>query len=157
MTDTGATNHTAGVIESVFGTADGRGIPELSRAKLRLYDGSTLEARMPGPIGDETTFRALPVVFEFIDLGICPICLTPGPTSRERDLPRSQRLQLSPLIESIHIARSAAEPTPGEIVLMVRADAGEDSARFVISFNRVFAVGWPLEPITGFHAMERPS
>jgi hypothetical protein len=294
MTDTGANNHTAGVIESVFGKADGRGIPELSRATFRLNDGSTLEARMPRPVGDGTTFRALPVVFEFSDLGICPICLTPGPNSREhvpphsiggnalvltcercnnefgskyephlqgwyegsigkvrlsgadvngtrfageylarenpaggfvlfqqgksdpevdrilqagapfemtypeadtarmhvaavksaylaacaalravprtpradalraelvamRDLPRSQRLQLGPLIESIRVARSAAEPTPGEIVLMAGAGADENSARFVISFNRVFAVDWPLEPIMGFHAIERPS
>jgi hypothetical protein len=89
MTDTGANNHTAGVIESVFGKADGRGIPELSRATFRLNDGSTLEARMPRPVGDGTTFRALPVVFEFSDLGICPICLTPGPNSREHVPPHS--------------------------------------------------------------------
>lgn len=294
MTDTGASNHTTGVIESVYGKADGRGIPELSRATFRLSDGSMLEARMPPPAGDETTFRALPVLFEFIDLGICPICLTPEPTSREhvpprsiggnaliltcercnnefgskyephlqgwyegsigkvtlsgadvtgrrfageylvrenpaggfilfqrgksdpevdrilqagasfemtypeadtarmhiaavksaylaacaamrgiprtpradelraellalRDLPRSQRLQLSPLMESIRVARSAAEPAPGDVMLMAGPGADEGTTRFVISFNRVFAVDWPLEPITGFHTMKAPA
>lgn len=294
MTETGADNHTKGVIESVFGKADGRGIPELSRATLRMADGSVLEARLPQPVGDKSTFRALPVVFEFVDFGICPICLSPGPTSREhvpphsiggnvlvltcelcnnefgskyephlqgwyegsigkvkisgadvsgsrfageylvrespageviyfqhgrydpevdrilqaggsfeitypeadiarmrvaaiksaylaacaamgaiptspraeelraelfalRDVSRSQRLQLSPLMKSIQIARTAAEPVPGEIVLMVGAGAEKTSARYVISFNRVFAVDWPLEPITGLHAVERPT
>ncbi len=283
------------MIESVFGKADGRGIPELSRATFRLNDGSMLEARMPQPAGDETTFRALPVVFEFIDLGICPICLTPAPTSREhvpphsiggkalvltcgrcnnefgskyephlrewyegsmgkvtlsgadvtgrrfageyllrqnsaggfilfqqgksdpavdrilqagasfemtypeadtarthiaavksaylaacaamrtiprtpradevrtellalRDLPRSQRLQLSPLMESMRLARSAAEPAPGDVVLMAGPGADNGTVRFVISFNRVFAVDWPPEPITGFHThIEQPA
>lgn len=257
-----------------------------------MDDGTILEARMPRPTGDATTFRALPVVLEFIDLGICPICLTPRPTSREhvpphsiggntlvltcercnnefgskfephlqgwyegsigkvklsgvdvtgkrfageylvrenpaggfvlfqqgkrdpevdrilqagasfemtypeadtarmhvaavksaylaacvalravpnslrgealraellamRDLPRSHRLELSPLMESIRVARSAAEPSPGEVVLMAGLTADERSVRFVISFNMVFAVDWPLEPITGLHATER--
>lgn len=294
MTETGASNHTAGVIESVFGKADGRGIPELSRATLRMDDGSTLEARMLRPVGDETTFRAVPVAFEFIDLGVCAICLDPAPASREhvpphsigghallmtcelcnnefgskyephlrgwyegsigkvklsgadvngkrfageylvrenpaggfilfqqgkrdpeadrilqagssfemtypqadmarthvaavknaylaacaamravpgspradalraeliamRDLPRTQRLRLSPLMESIRVARSSAEPAPGEIVLMVGLATDESNARFVIGFNRVFAVDWPLEPLSGFHAVERPA
>ncbi|WP_349885567.1 HNH endonuclease [Microbacterium sp. WHRI 7836] len=293
MTEAGSDNHTNGVIESVFGKANGRGIPELSRATLRMKDGSVLEARMPRPVGNEITFRALPVAFEFIDLGVCPICLSPEPTSREhvpphsiggnaliltcercnnefgskyephlqgwyegsigkvkmsgadvdgrrfageyllrenpaggfilfqqgrrdpevdrilqagesfeitypqadvmrmrvaavksaylaacaamrtvprspradklrsellalRDVSRSQRLQLSPLMKSIQIARTAAEPAPGEIALMVGADAEKTRTRFVISFNRVFAVDWPLEPITGFHEVERP-
>jgi hypothetical protein len=89
MTDTEASNHTTGVIESVYGKADGRGIPELSRAPFRLSDKSMLEARMPQPAGDETTFRALPVLFEFIDLEVCPICLIPDPTSREHVPPHS--------------------------------------------------------------------
>ncbi len=294
MTDTEASNHAMGVIESVYGKADGRGIPELSRATFRLNDGFLLEARMPRPVGNEITFRALPVLFEFIDLGICPICLTPDPTSREhvpphsiggnaliltceqcnnefgskyephlqrwyegsigkvtlsgadvtgrrfageylvrenptggfilfqqgksdpavdrilqagapfemtyseadtarmhiaavksaylaacvamravprtpradvlraellalRDLPRSHRLQLSPLMESIRVARSAAEPAPGDIMLMTGPGADNSTTRFVISFSRVFAVDWPLDPITGFDTMKAPA
>ena len=58
-------------------------------------------------------------------------------------------------MESIRVARSLAEPDPGEIVLMVGLAADESNARFVIGFNRLFAVDWPFEPIAGFHAVER--
>ncbi|KRA24071.1 hypothetical protein ASD65_06255 [Microbacterium sp. Root61] len=74
-----------------------------------------------------------------------------------RDAPRSQRLTLSPLMKSIRVARSAAEPAPSEIVLMFEQGTDQTSPRFVLSFNRVFAVDWPLEPITGFHVLERPA
>lgn len=294
MEDDEAGNHTRGVIESVVGKADGRGVPELSRATLRMRDGSVLEARMPRPVGDEATFRATPVTFEFMELATCPICLDVSPSSREhvpphsiggnvmtltcercnnefgskfephlqgwyensigkvqisgadvngrrfageylvrenpkggsilfqqgrrdpavdqilqngasfevtyaqadtarthiaavktaylaacvtmrvvpsspraealraellaaRDAPRSQRIELSPLMKAIRVARSAAEPAPGEIVLMVERGTEQTSPRFVLSFNRVFAVDWPLEPITGFHVVELPA
>ncbi|MFT4307304.1 MAG: HNH endonuclease [Microbacterium sp.] len=294
MEDEHTGNRARGVVESVFGKTDGRGVPELSRATLRMQDGSLVEARMPQPVGDETTFRAVPATFEFIDLGTCPICLTASPSSREhvpphsiggnvltltcercnnefgskfephlqgwyensigkvkisgaavggrrfageylvrentaggfilfqhgsrdpavdqilqnggsfemtypqadttrthvaavksaylaacvtmrvvptsprakalradllaaRDAPRSQRLKLSPLMKSIRVARSASEPAPGELVLMVEGGTEQNSPRFVLSFNRVFAVDWPLEPITGFHVLELPA
>jgi hypothetical protein len=53
-----------------------------------------------------------------------------------RDVSHTKRPQLSPLMKSIQIARTAAEPAPGEIVLMAGAGAEKTSARFVISFNR---------------------
>ena len=294
MEDDQAVYRARGVIESVTGKADGRGVPEISRAALRMQDGSLIEARMPRPVGDQTTFRATPVRFEFMDIGECPICLAASPSSREhvpphsiggnaltltcercinefgsklephlqrwyensigkvkmsgadveghrfageylvrentaggfilfqqgkrdsavdqilqngrsfeliypeadtarthiaavktaylaacvamrampsspraealraellaaRDAPRSQRLELSPLMKSIRVARSVAEPAPGEIVLMVERGTERTSPRFVLSFNRVFAVDWPLEPITGFHVVELPA
>ncbi|WP_226531843.1 HNH endonuclease [Microbacterium paraoxydans] len=277
--------HVRGVIESVTGRANGRGVPEVSEAVLRLEDGSTLEVRMPRPVGTERKFQALPVAFEFVDFGVCPICLAPEPRSREhvpphsvggsvvtmscetcnnefgskyephlrnwyentigkvrlsgksvpgrrsvgeyllrenasggfvlfqhgkhdpavsqilgeqgfemsyevvdttrshiaavktaylascvalraipqtpradalraellaaRDMPRDQRAELGDVARSIKVARSAHEPNPGEIVLMAAADEQPESP-MVISFNRVFAVDWPLDPITGF-------
>lgn len=44
---------------------------------------------MPRPVGDQTTFRATPVRFEFMDLGECPICLAASPSSREHVPPHS--------------------------------------------------------------------
>lgn len=272
------------MIESVNGRANGRGVPELSQAVLRLEDGSTLEVRMPQPLGAERNFRALPVAFDFIDFGVCPICLEPKPRSREhvpphsvggsvitmtcetcnnefgskyephlrnryenaigkvrlsgknlpglrnageyllrentsggfvlfqhgrhdpavnqiirehefemsyvpidatrshiaavktaylagcvalrqiprtphadalrtallsaRDVPRTQDLTVDDTVTSIKVARSAHQPNPGEIVLMAFSDGSEPA--MIISFNRVFAVNWPLDPITGF-------
>lgn len=66
-----------------------------------------------------------------------------------RDMPRDQRAELGDVARSIKVARSAHKPNPGEIVLMAAADEQPESA-MVISFNRVFAVDWPLDPITGF-------
>jgi hypothetical protein len=65
-----------------------------------------------------------------------------------RDSPRDARIDATDLMKSIRIGRLSGEPLPGEIRLMAtRPDAG----RVVISFNRVVAIDWPLEPITGFH------
>jgi len=39
-------------------------------------------------------------------------------------------------------------------VLTAGPVADKSATRYVISFNRVFAVDWPLEPITGSHTMK---
>lgn len=63
-----------------------------------------------------------------------------------RDSVRGGRLQLSPLFQSIRLSRSNATPVPGAIELV--AFAGEtDQLEFAISFSRVFAVDWPLDPL----------
>lgn len=63
-----------------------------------------------------------------------------------RDRPRDADYELSPLARTIRISRTAADPVPKEIALGLMAH--EDSAvSFAISFNRVFAVDWPLDPI----------
>ena len=285
MSDSSGQPRVRGVIESVNGRANGRGVPELSQAVLRLEDGSTLEVRMPRPLGTERYFQALPVAFDFVDFGVCPICFAPEPRSREhvpphsvggsvitmtcencnnefgskyephlrnwyenaigkvrlsgktvpgrrsvgeyllrenasggfvlfqhgkhdpavsqilgeqefemsyeivdatrshiaavktaylagcvalhaiprtpradalraellvaRDVPRDQKAELGDVARSIKVARSAHEPSPGEIILMAASDELTESA-MVISFNRVFAVDWPFDPITGF-------
>jgi hypothetical protein len=53
---------------------------------------------------------------------------------------------LSSLAESIRVRRTAASPVPGEIafVQMIHPDY---TTTYAISFNRVFSVDWPLEPI----------
>jgi len=60
--------------------------PNSVARRFRLNDGFVLEAGMPRPVGQETTFRTLPVVFEFIDFGICPITTT-GETRQAERLP----------------------------------------------------------------------
>lgn len=83
MEDKHTRNRARGVVENFFGKMDCRCVPEFSRATLRMQDGSLAQARKPQPVGDETTFRAMPATFEFIYLGTCPICLTASPSSRE--------------------------------------------------------------------------
>ncbi|WP_166792702.1 HNH endonuclease [Cryobacterium algoricola] len=63
-----------------------------------------------------------------------------------RDHPGDGVFALSPFLESIRVRRTAANPVPGEIafVQMLHAD---DSITYAISFNRVFSVDWPLDPI----------
>jgi hypothetical protein len=62
-----------------------------------------------------------------------------------RDRPRDEAFELSPLAQSIQVARTAVDPQPGEIALVLMTH-GDGSASYAISFNRVFAVDWPLEP-----------
>lgn len=62
-----------------------------------------------------------------------------------RDRPRGEPFELSPLVQSIQVARTAVEPEPGEIALVLMAH-GDGSVSYAISFNRVFAVDWPLDP-----------
>jgi hypothetical protein len=64
-----------------------------------------------------------------------------------RDSERGTRLELSPLFQSIRVARSAVEPVPGAIELVAMRGEAERLA-FAISFSRVFAVDWPLDPIS---------
>lgn len=63
-----------------------------------------------------------------------------------RDSERGTRLELSPLLQSIRVARAAGEPVPGAIEL-VAMPGGAERLTFAISFSRVFAVDWPLDPI----------
>ncbi len=63
-----------------------------------------------------------------------------------RDSQRGTRLELSPLLKSIRVARAAADPLPGAIELVAMRGDRERLA-FAISFSRVFAVDWPLNPI----------
>ena len=63
-----------------------------------------------------------------------------------RDSARGTRLELSPLLQSIRVARAAVDPVPGAIELVAMRGDGEGLA-FAISFSRVFAVDWPLDPI----------
>lgn len=279
---TGESEPTRGNIESVTGRADGRGVPELHHAVLRLDDGSTIEARMPTPSGEARSAYPLPFDFCFTEFDECPICLDALPTSREhvpphsiggavltltcercnnefgskfephlrgwydgsigqvrmsggdvqgnrvageyllresssgefvlfqqgesdpavetilrsgtfslsypevdlnrvhvamvksaylaacivvgevprlprsqaireelvllRDIPRHDRLVLSETMRSIRYARSAAEPVTAQIRLMAMP-TGTTLMKYVISFNQVFAVDWPLDPI----------
>jgi hypothetical protein len=62
-----------------------------------------------------------------------------------RDRNRDEAFELSPLAQSMQISRTAVEPEPGEIAL-VHLTHGDGSATYVISFNRVFAIDWPLDP-----------
>jgi hypothetical protein len=54
--------------------------------------------------------------------------------------------ELSALAQPIQVSRTAADPVPGEIAL-VEMTAADGSRFFAASFNRVFAVDWPLDPI----------
>jgi hypothetical protein len=63
-----------------------------------------------------------------------------------RDRDRNEDYELSSLAQSIRVSRTAVDPVPGEIVLALMTDA-EGSTSFAVSFNRVFAVDWPLDPI----------
>lgn len=293
MTDSASRNHMRGQLESVVGRANARGIPEVSEAVFRMEDGSMLEARLPPPAGLEVTFQALPVVFGFVDFGVCPLCLHPDADTKEhvpphsiggrvltltcercnnefgsqhephlrdwydnsigkvrlsgadvkgkrvageypvrentaggfiliqrgdrdpsvesilhngtefemtyyeadtarahlaavktaylaactalraiprtphadalraellaaRDVPRTQRLKLSSLMSSIRVSRSRSAPAPGEILLMATTEPG-GVERYALGFSRVFAVDWPLDPITGFHVYSAAS
>jgi hypothetical protein len=62
-----------------------------------------------------------------------------------RDRPRDDAFDLTPLAQSIHVSRTAADPEPGEIAL-VHMTHGDGAATYAIGFNRVFAVDWPLDP-----------
>ena len=63
-----------------------------------------------------------------------------------RDHAGDGRFVLSSFAESIRVRRTAVNPAPGEIafVQLIHAD---DSITWAISFNRVFSVDWPLDPI----------
>jgi len=63
----------------------------------------------------------------------------------QTDLPQAVLKYSGP---SQKVARSAHEPNPGEIIVMVASEEPEPT--MVISFNRVFVVDSPLDPITGF-------
>lgn len=63
-----------------------------------------------------------------------------------RDRDRGEDYELSALAQSIQVCRTAADPVPGEIAL-VEMTAADGSRFFAVSFNRVFAVDWPLDPI----------
>lgn len=59
------------------------------------------------------------------------------------DRARSAPYKLSPRMEAIRIGRAGVPPTPGEIALLEDAHGNH-----AIGFNRVFAVDWPIDPIT---------
>jgi HNH endonuclease len=63
-----------------------------------------------------------------------------------RDSQRGTRLGLSPLFQSIRVARAAGAPQPGAVELVAMRGEAE-RLDFAISFSRVFAVDWPLDPI----------
>jgi hypothetical protein len=63
-----------------------------------------------------------------------------------RDRDRGEDYELSALAQSIQVSRTAADPVPGEIALVEMTEA-DGSTFFAVSFNRVFAVDWPLDPI----------
>ncbi|MFF2299667.1 hypothetical protein [Arthrobacter sp. NPDC058127] len=63
-----------------------------------------------------------------------------------RDRDRGEDYELSALAQSIQVSRTAANPVPGEIALVEMTEA-DGSTCFAVSFNRVFAVDWPLDPI----------
>ncbi len=63
-----------------------------------------------------------------------------------RDRDRQADYELGPLATATRVSRTAENPVPGEIVL-VQLTHADGSVTFAISFNRVFAVDWPLEPI----------
>ncbi|CAM5282787.1 HNH endonuclease [Leifsonia shinshuensis] len=74
-----------------------------------------------------------------------------------RDTPRDNSIELSPLMKSIRVARTAGTVNPGEILLMAPTELETDDVGFVISFNRVFAVDWPLDPIENFFVVKLES
>lgn len=63
-----------------------------------------------------------------------------------RDRDRQKDYELGPIASVTRVSRTAENPVPGEIVLVQLAHA-DGTQSFAISFNRVFAVDWPLEPI----------
>ncbi|MEB0000412.1 HNH endonuclease [Cryobacterium sp. RTS3] len=63
-----------------------------------------------------------------------------------RDRDRAESYELSSLLKSIQMSRSEAEPVLGEICL-TSLSLQDGSISYAISFNRVFAVDWPLDPI----------
>jgi hypothetical protein len=63
-----------------------------------------------------------------------------------RDRGRGADYELSALAQSIQVSRTAADPVPGEIALVLMTET-DGSTSFAVSFNRVFAVDWPLDPI----------
>lgn len=63
-----------------------------------------------------------------------------------RDRDRGEDYELSDLARSIQVSRTAADPVPGEIALVEMTEP-DGSTFFAVSFNRVFAIDWPLDPI----------
>lgn len=63
-----------------------------------------------------------------------------------RDRDRRVDYELGPIASAVRVSRTADDPEPGEIVL-VQLRHADGTESFAISFNRVFAVDWPLEPI----------
>jgi hypothetical protein len=138
-----------------------------------MDDGSVLEAQMPTPQGVKVSGRLLPVDVEYFDCGECPICLVPSPSSREHVPPHSIGGNVRTLTceRSNNEFGSRFEPhlqawyerslgrvpisggdvpgrrNGGEYLYRVTPTEAGGSTSFAVSFNRVFAVDWPLDPI----------
>lgn len=71
-----------------------------------------------------------------------------------RDRRRGAEWEISPLLQSIRKLQSGEVPTPGEIRL-VHIKERDGSRTLAISFNRAFAVEWPLEASLGEDFVEQ--
>lgn len=82
--------HMQGTITAVHGKKDGRGIPELLSATVLMGDGSEMVIGMPAVKGGKQgkgSYRPVKVERNIFDR--CPICLEPGPKSKEHIPPES--------------------------------------------------------------------
>ena len=64
--------------------------------------------------------------------------------ARESD--RGARLELGPIARSLRLVRGDSKPNPGQINL-IGIPESTGAISWAISFNQVFAVDWPLDPI----------